>query len=849
MVVAAHTAPTYSSWVCRLKAGASVLLVSALFGCGGGGSGGVKEPEPEASLPRLELALSSTVPEATVSRVAQVTTSGGATATALRAGTKVDVSPADASPLVLATNAQGQLMLATLATEKELSASNTAMALLWMWMKPVAGSALDDKTFAATARRAAGFDTLVTQIDAALAAGASPVNSLPVLSALGDVAARIGVSATPQAERMRPLAQISTPRLAGSAEILHSGENSGGLSSLISGGIFVNDASNISVFNGTALYWSAYAQGADGRRVAEPELLLPVSVSDAYKYTGGVPPPSTGFINVRGHPTVSYDFVVTQDSAASRANAVRLIRTALNAILGTTSLLFKDLSCVDKYVGAVARKELEVLAAKADVDAVVNYLSAFQTEVAKVGLESLTVSTACGGGPTLLQALTKQMPLIQIGLAVYRDGFAKVSKAERVGTAIGTWIELAEQMPLADGAEKKLGVCVAGGRVVTCAKRYQLKDNHPWLEGARGVLGLDAFNAPIGGESTLVPSTLRISAQTLLPLTSGPDAEVQVLNDGTFPVRLQDDPTGHDSNTVSLVVEPGKIQYRSFLGSATSGPFGVDQTRALAVVSNSADGQFSSDGGVSFDWRLAPGSENIVELGVLGSRLASVKALKPGIATVQAVNSVTGRSLEFAIGVDDDSPYWSGSYVITQCQNGQYYWENPCNAYGMMAGSYGAYFYFRDGFDNVIFGHNLGSGRDDLRTVSTLGWRSSNNAFGFDLDIAYSENNGGLDRIRGFGTRKTRFLTTSRTATRISGTFTIETKSGTFADNGWITFPTFASGQWSADLRRGPPPRTDMMGKDFCDSSNMGVLKVEADLGNPWILPSLGSSLGPCRFN
>lgn len=839
------------TWFCRLIAGASMLVVGALLGCGGGSSGGSSQAEAEAASPQMVVGFSSTLTEATLSRVARVATSSGAIATTTpRAGATLAVPQASASPLVLAADAQGRLLLATLASESELSASNTAVALLWMWIKPVAGGALDDKTFASTARRAAGFETLVTHIDAALAAGTSPVDSLPVLTTLGNVAATVGVLATPQSGRMHALAEIARPRLTSSATLLTLGQGSNN----ISGNIFVKDTGNLSVFNGTALYWSAYTQSYDGKRVdPEADLLSPVPVADAIRYTGGVPPAS-GYTVVLGHPSVSYDLVVVQDQAARRANAVMLVRTVLQAILGTTALAFGEVSCLNDFIGAVAPAELDVLAANADVDAIQAYLSAYQVAVAKITLKSLTVSASCGGGKPLLESLTKHMPLIQIGLSAYKDGFAKVAKAEKVGTAIGTWIALAQDLASIGQPELKLGVCVAGGRVVTCATRYELKDNQPWLEGARAVLPLVAF---AGDKATLVPSTLAISSQNLLPLTAGPETVVQVLSaDLTTNLRIRDEPTGHDSSTVSLVVEPGKIQYVSLLGSATSGPFNVGQSRALSVVSNSNASQFYAD--VGFDWRVAPGSEGIVELSVGGQRLAAIKALKPGKAVIYATNSVTGRRLEFPVEVEFTTDYWSGQYRITSCSpliegTLQWYWANPCYDYGLLSGAYGAYFYFSDSSSAVVIGTDNGGGGDDFRGVLQLGWKSTDSAFGFDLSTSYYFDFGSTGLINANAVRKTKFTVTARTATSMSGTFTIEGVGGSFLYSQtdprlWVQAPTVSSGTWSAQRLPGKGPQTDLMGAVLCGKNNVGYAPLTPGINGAGY-PLVGPPLGPCKYN
>lgn len=849
-------------WFCRLTAGASAMVLSALLGCGGGGSGGADNSAPEAASPQLSLALSSKLTDATVLRVAQVATSGGVTATSnSKAGATLAVAPADASALVLAADAQGRLVLATLASENELSASSTAVALLWMWIKPVAGSALDDKSFASKARGAAGFDLLVEQIDAALAAGMSPIDSLPVLATLDDVTAAMGEFVKPQSGRISPLAEIVRPRLAATAQLLTSGGDR--YVDLMSGNLFVNDTANISVFNGTALYWSAYAQAYDGKRVAEPELLNPVPLADAIRYSNGVAPVG-GYSTVLGHPSVSYDLVVVQDVAAQRANAVMLMRAALQAILGTTALAFGDVSCLNNFINSVAPAELEALAAKGGEDALKAYMSAFNKELVRLSLKNLTVSASCGGGPTLLRLLTKHVPMIQTALTVYSDGFAKVNKGRKAGEAIATWYEIAFDTFYADRAELKLGVCVAGGQVVKCATRYALKDNRPWLEGARAVLPLVAF---AGDKATLVPSTLAISSQNILPLSAGPDTVVQVLSaDLTTTLRIRDEPTGHDSSTVSLVVEPGKIRYASFLGIAPSGPFNVGQTRAVTVGSNSNASLFYDD--VDFNWRVAPGFEDIVELSVGGQRLASVKALKPGIAVIYATNSVTKRRLAFEVGVEftTGGNYWLGTFTKDPCTvfpEGYWFWENPCYNIGVTDGQYNAKFWFPVAGGKVTMESDSYGG---LRRVYDTTWNATDMAelrlsFPTEILLPFAAE---ARYVRFSGTRSLVLNVSRRSATEIGGTYVVTAPGFGGFDCNCFDFVNHRSGPiesrgtgtWSARLVSGSMPITEMNGFDLCFADggagnyrDLNSVVFNAGNGNYYTsLGAGGSVAGTCVF-
>ena len=267
--------------------------------------------------------------------------------------------------------------------------------------------------------------------------------------------------------------------------------------------------------------------------------------------------------------------------------------------------------------------------------------------MAEASLTALTLSAPCTGGATLLSRLTRLMPFIQAGLRIYNDAFARVGDASKVRDAVQTWLGVADQVALTLHKSYVVGVCVTGGVVKPCPDRYEIAEPYPWLEGARGKLALTAFSRD---EQTFVPSTLTISSPNLFPSAVAPDTVVQVLRAGETTLHLQDVPTGHDTSTVTMRVEPGQIRYVSFLGSATNGPLRINEGRMIAVVANSNVTQFQGD--VDFTWSVAPGSESIVELIAGGQRSAAVKGLRSGAATIYAVNTVTRRTLEFVVQVE-----------------------------------------------------------------------------------------------------------------------------------------------------------------------------------------------------
>lgn len=250
----------------------------------------------------------------------------------------------------------------------------------------------------------------------------------------------------------------------------------------------------------------------------------------------------------------------------------------------------------------------------------------------------------------------------------------------------------------------------------------------------------------------------------------------------------------------------------------------------------------------------------IAQPSLLGYR---IKGVAQGAARISIVDTVTGKHTVADVVVKANSgSHWAGSFRALYCtpissDNGanQWYFEDPCQALGSVFGSTG-YFYFDDISPKVILGSTPSN--SPVRTIMNLGWKSTNDTFGFSIPLAYRIR-GAFSTVDGLygheivtsGTRVTTFSVLRREPNAISGTFEVNTVSAypaitsLYIVENWRVVPTIARGTWSASRIDRPLPQTDMKGYDFCFSyNNMAIKQMTVDsLSNPYMLPGWAGTM------
>lgn len=790
------------------------VLVAALSlsSCGGGGSSG-GGTAPGGGTPAS--------PTATKSVAASIDASlSGASALALPQVTSIidrqSVStpiavPSEGEHPVFALDAAGNIALAGSpqgATSVTLTAESTVLTFGVMGLATVFPDASPEQ-LRAVLRAADGFDALVSSIGQAVQAGRNPLDQPAIQAGFEKVLASALAAAKTQVSAFERLQAVASNRLEPGYEPIILNTTTYQVSLANSSQQEFKLASKVFLRNTSALQFTAGLIDPSGGQRASKTLEGAGATVFSVGNTVELSKPFDGAFSIR----------LFADDAA---NANNVLKSAIELVIKPPGR-----SLTTQCVTAIAKVSTNFV-----VD--VSFPSNPENYLYKAGVNLLI------GSPDLISdcAYVKPDPT---------DLVALLKAIKKIAKIVG-FVRIVSDQALLPAPIPETGVCVDSDQYqISCvAEIRQVGQHQPmmpkWLQPIKFEFldknGKNTSSPPFGLDVRYSQAGLFTLNDTLTQIVSGQ-------SEGTGIVTLTD-PATDQPLTLTVTVTNGAFEKTAYKVA----PNGTAELKFIDP--NSGKEVFRSP---LFDPNLTNASLGSFRVTDLNRGSIFFVAGSQSTLTPQPI-FLSSRNSGSTIMIEAPGGYWSGSYVITQCSNPlpdgatQYYWESPCYAYGMMAGNYGTRFYFRDGFPVVIFGVvPLGGGADYIRSVATLDWNSSVDAFGFDLEIAYSQDNGGVDRLRGSGTRQTRFVTTSRTATIISGTFTIKTTSGTFGANGWVTYPTTASGQWSATLLPGPGPMTDMMGKDFCDSSNMGVLKLEPDLGSPWILPALGGSLGPCRFN
>jgi hypothetical protein len=186
-----------------------------------------------------------------------------------------------------------------------------------------------------------------------------------------------------------------------------------------------------------------------------------------------------------------------------------------------------------------------------------------------------------------------------------------------------------------------------------------------------------------------------------------------------------------------------------------------------------------------------------------------------------------GGSTNMALTLVPVERRWSGEYTLhtvvspagLQAPFGFAY-ENPVNAIGPVAGAIRGFFHFDDDAQHIIFGaQTVPTSRqpEQLRNSLPLVWRAASDKVVIRLPI--TRNGQSWDRV-------TTFEVTSRTATTLTGTVTVQSRAGvidTVQTNTATPVPFTVVGSFSAKLVYSKLPALDMRGYDFCFADNVAA--------------------------
>ena len=330
-----------------------------------------------------------------------------------------------------------------------------------------------------------------------------------------------------------------------------------------------------------------------------------------------------------------------------------------------------------------------------------------------------------------------------------------------------------------------------------------------------------------------------------------------IINDPPYNilVTLNDAPIAVDDTATTGINTPIDIDIKANDYDPDSTP--VDQ---LSIVNLSVEGE-ASKGTVEInsDGKLKFTPTN----GFTGNVVIKYQLIDPQGA----------KSNESKVDITVSSVHWEGSFNITDCTPlpegvAQWIWQNPCYAYFPVPG-YKGKFYFDDYSTNVILESGLQK-NNGVRIVATLGWSSGMSTFAHSISTTYTQNvlsiklneegNGySFAQVNATGTLSYVFTVVNRTSTSVSGTFNVTMTSGYFDFpvyfvEYWKTLQTTASGTWSAYIKSGSKPSTQMRGYDFCFSNGYAARQatIEECGGQGMTAPSWCSQIldpNACQYD
>ncbi len=870
-----------------------------LASCGGGGS--------QSAQTQTDLALNDTT------QLAAVTVDATLTPIVSTRITEI-VSVVDAKPLgapiripsqsggdtsfIAATDAQGRILLAAYSKEAsvKLSADSTAYALARMILGAPPLSATE-ATWESKIRALPPFLALVFQIDASIRSGNAPDEDSQVATALlsllqmANADAKITASAPPQVARVRALG-VKSPSVDALPFTAVSESYAGATFSVrVTEGL--SDGS-IEVTNSTPLYWAMSSELQNAQKIAivtvdgKPRVVAGAAIVDGVGYGQAILEGVDNWligslisslgaggqkVVLPGAPSEGFNLVVEQNDEAFSLNLVKVADGIVGQFL---NMLPKSAKCEKSFLKSVLPDDkLLLLSRDRSVDSFKSYLKSNSTDWAKAIKDC---------------ALASEAKLVGRYVSIYWSRFNallvamdSVDKAEK-GLTVLARLNMLEKYKSSKFA---LGVCQAkksllgvdiGFKIASCAKTLSIE---PLMDVASkapiqapSMIPLASLKLKItardsNDQPTLIPSSLKITSSdpSSVTIESSQDGEVVVRASkiGQSYIVAKDMATGVESFMPFSVVSPSITALKLSLNVGDETQIRLTDSLGQTVFSDGARVSWSS----SNDQKIA--------LSPFGNQSAPyVRGLDVSAdrISISARNEDTGTAMGQIFLEINGGGYWKGTHEIVTCTPKQpdsagspdYYWENPCDALGAAYGRKG-YFYFDNIASTALFGYEYNTKFESLREVIPVALRSDMTGFTISTPLeryayAFSRievvNNGFVNKlISSKGTRIANYVVnaSTRTATSISGTFTITTRSGYFVTPGaryedWKEVDTIAAGIWSAQLINGTVPKPVFNGYKYCFFNNSALFAVPTYPNVPISTPGWNQSQDSgCSFN
>lgn len=524
------------------KLSSAVALAGFLASCGGGGG---SNSTPAAAQPPVVTAstttvvtVDSSVPPALKAKVSTVSSVSGTASV----GQPLTFPALDASgdSLVAATDADNNILLAALVTQKTtttaLTADSTAVAFARLSNGAVPASVTNDQ-FNTAVRAAPSFAKLVAAISDAGTAGTPPMQTTAVVSLTIDVVKEANLallsSGAIAKTATRAKAQINSTRAHDPFPQQIAGPTIAGVY-IARGGVDVTNAMPIT--------WTGYTSVTSGGKSIIPA----ASLASTLTIVGSGGNGATGFIgSIAGAPATrlqnnngkAYDLTVTVDTAAQEENAKAAILDVFKALIafqvGRASVSDQ---CAAQILQTVYKPgEFAKFYDPSTPNAMSNYLKAF------ISADTLKTLTSCFG----LSLNARGLSDIAVGIVKHVSGAAEI---KLLTDGIGLSAKLAA-MALYSGKSVTMGVCEnAQGALMNCAAKYTIDKPPTITPGTSYPLVIKAQDS--SGKPTGVSLGAKISS-----LGEGQGISIDQIkqtitgvSEGSFGLKVTEDETGATSD-------------------------------------------------------------------------------------------------------------------------------------------------------------------------------------------------------------------------------------------------------------------------------------------------------------
>lgn len=872
--------PCWTRLLCLLA------LATTIGACGGGGGGDGAQtsdvqppsPSPPPATKAMAVRIDPSLSEAAKTGIAEVFSPVDSQPPGK--SVSVPIVPDALGSLILAADSQGRLLLSGFEENGTyvLSAKSTALAMVatLLGRSAFGGTQAGVEQFLS---RSSHFSKLLVAVEAAVNAGNPPEEDGAVVAALsaviGEEAARANASPGPTASnqglRARTLA-VAEPRVTTPLPSILLEDSYLGVPLRLMV-LSASGAGTISIMNATPIYWAIGSTDAIGNALPIPASNTSAQIENGRAILEGVGIKNSALVeltndswllssitsllglggksvDILGSPSTGFNLIAEQSDVSWRRNVI----TVFVDIYGRVAdILPSTYSCAKSVENVILTEKLDNASRTRSTNDLVSALKSDWLNWPKIAQKCSYDGKVLS---RYVKFVTREVGSVVTGLKYLEYA----GKAEKTLTVLARL----KMMERYSDTRVKMGVCQSkdffGTYVISnCAKSIAIlppKDPAP----SRASVDILAPAMIVGaslqpmlvakddaGQPTLLPSSVSFlsSNKDVLEVAvddaQRPTLTARALGLGYFSVR--DQATDAQDEMPFYVVQPRISLPKSQLSTN-------EAVEVRLVDPLSGNTVFST--GATVLWTSSDNTKLSVSQ-FESQATATFYAVAPTSSPVKIAAFNSNGTLIDEVDVTIlGASYWSGSYRIGVCPfvdippelaskwipyGGQLIAENPCNAYGDFSGAYAGFFYFDDQSGDVVLGEalNPSADRDWVRTVRPLGWRSTSDSFsippvevGISLDTISRQtcNGGGYCQARFEKTwsRSTVFTVTSRTSTRLEGTFSVSTKTVVggpqlFVEDMYVA-DSVATGTWSADLKVGAKPMPRMNGYDVCFANN-----------------------------